>query len=448
MNNDSLKDDSQLPEQQGSGDRRPGLQTSCDWLAKQLVLTPRDLGSRMALGLALGDLGDHEGARNQFELADGTKPDNVRILVNLAMSCLQCGRTVGFEAALSRALACAGDDAELQRLLARMNLQSGSVAAARQGFERLLQHTPTDPDALTGLAKCYLAAGDPENASAVMGRLVGQASESSGSGSSYGTLKNTPKAILIYSHFHKNYPYVESKWYQPTSHTGSFQTPRCRLIEMPKDGPLAVPEGIRLDQFESCIHASLSKEAEYVGVTTYRRYPLFVNQHKHPNPKYLMDPTESNLSFLVGKEQEQAALDMLKTYEVIQFRPYVLAENYREQWGCFHNPKAFDIFIEELGDTELAASVSFFDHSNAHVWGPLMIAKWELVAEFTHFYMALVKRLVSRDDFAELLTKGEDKRWANFRIPGFLGERLVPLWVFHKRLKSGFVPTVVTEKDA
>ena len=183
MNNDSLKDDSQLPEQQGSGDRRPGLQTSCDWLAKQLVLTPRDLGSRMALGLALGDLGDHEGARNQFELADGTKPDNVRILVNLAMSCLQCGRTVGFEAALSRALACAGDDTELQRLLARMNLQSGSVAAARQGFERLLQHTPTDPDALTGLAKCYLAAGDPENASAVMGRLVGQASESSGSGS-------------------------------------------------------------------------------------------------------------------------------------------------------------------------------------------------------------------------------------------------------------------------
>ena len=61
MNNDSLKDDSQLPEQQGSGDRRPGLKTSCDWLAKQLVLTPRDLGSRMALGLALGDLGDHEG---------------------------------------------------------------------------------------------------------------------------------------------------------------------------------------------------------------------------------------------------------------------------------------------------------------------------------------------------------------------------------------------------
>ena len=200
--------------------------------------------------------------------------------------------------------------------------------------------------------------------------------------------------------------------------------------------------------FESNIHASLNKEAEYVGVTTYQRYPLFVNQHKCPYSKIHLDPTEINLSFFVGKEQEQAALDMLRTYEVIQFRPAVLAMNYREQWGCFSNPKAFDIFIEELCDTELASSVSFFDYSNAHVWATLMIAKWELFAEFTYFYMALLKKLVSRDDFVELLTKDEGNRWADFRIPGFLTERLVPLWVFHKRLKSGFVPMVTTEKDA
>jgi len=62
-----------------------------------------------------------------------------------------------------------------------------------------------------------------------------------------------------------------------------------------------------LGPFESNIHASLSKEAEYVGVTTYRRYPLFVNQHRCPQSKIHLDPTENNLSFLVSSEQELAA---------------------------------------------------------------------------------------------------------------------------------------------
>ena len=130
MNPGTPQDGPQPPELQDLGDRHRGLQASRDWLAKALALTPRDVGARMALGLALQDLGDHEGARSQFELADQSKPDNIRILVNLAASCLRCGRVADFEATLAGAERARQTTRNSSGSLARHDPPDGSVIDA------------------------------------------------------------------------------------------------------------------------------------------------------------------------------------------------------------------------------------------------------------------------------------------------------------------------------
>jgi hypothetical protein len=258
------------------------------------------------------------------------------------------------------------------------------------------------------------------------------------------------KEIQMYTHFFKDYPFVESNWYKALSNNPEITTPKSEIIKKNNKKFVNLDDKISIGEYDSYIHISSNKEADFVGINHYRRYPYFLNQHKVLDSKVFFEPNEENLKFLTSQDQKNAALDLLKTFEVILSRPIHLSYNVEEQWKMAHSIQAFDIMREELTKTELSESLGYFDHNNLHIFAYHLITKWEILKEFTDFYIKFINKLVGREDFLTILNSDIEThpRFINKRLLSFIGERLVPLWVFHKRLKSAHIPCIVTEKDA
>jgi len=199
-------------------------------------------------------------------------------------------------------------------------------------------------------------------------------------------------------------------------------------------------DGVRLDEFDSFV-AITKEDSKYLGVCHYRRRPLFFEQERHIHAKIFLEPNEKNLSFLCSKEQKDSAIKILESHDVIQYRPYMLPMNYREQFGFFTPVEAFDIMVDVLSQLGMGDSRGFYLNSNAHVWATLMIASKEIFCKYVDFIKNIARLLCERGDFKPFLEK-------NDRLIPLLLERLTPFWIFHNRLKSAFVPAVILEKNA
>ena len=254
----------------------------------------------------------------------------------------------------------------------------------------------------------------------------------------------------MYTHFHKDYAFIESDWYKALSNDPKITTPKSEIIEKNNKKFINLDHEFTIGEYDSFIHVSLNKEANFVGVNHYRRYPYFLNQHKILDSRIFLEPNEENLKFLNSEDQKNAALDLLKTFEIINYRPILLADNVEEQWKIFHSIEAFNIMYKELTKTELNDSLGYFNHNNFHVFSSPFITKWEILKEFTDFYISFINKLLERQDFLKILNSNIEThpRFINKRLLSFIGERLIPLWAFHKRLKSIYIPCVVIEKDA
>ena len=238
------------------------------------------------------------------------------------------------------------------------------------------------------------------------------------------------KDILLYVHTHKPLYASNCDWKKMVS-------------TQDVDGATRIPfgiDGVRLDEFDSFINIK-DEDAKYLGVCHYRRRPLFLNQTRSTHPKIFIDPTGENLNLLCSEDQRLAAIEILDSHDVIQYRPCMLEIDYREQFGCYTPLEAFDIMVDVLKQLGMSKSVGFYKTSNAHVWATLLVTTKEILSLYAEFVVNVVKIMLARDDFQKLLI-------TNNRLLPLMLERLTPLWVFHNRLKSAFVPAVILEKDA
>jgi len=240
------------------------------------------------------------------------------------------------------------------------------------------------------------------------------------------------KDLLLYIHTHKPFFHPPCEW-QPV------------LANQPVEGAELVPPampGVRLDEFDSFARVARQREAVHVGVCHYRRRPLFINHVHCEKPKVYAGPPEESVPVLTLPIQADSALDILKSHDVIQYRPSILKVNHREQWGMYSDPKAWTIFTGVLAGLGMGSSLGFYEQSNAHVWAGLMVCRHELFAEFTHVALNVARILMNDPDFLDLM---KDEK--NARVPALLLERLVPFYVFHRRLRSAFVPCVCLEPN-
>jgi len=254
------------------------------------------------------------------------------------------------------------------------------------------------------------------------------------------------KDILMYTHFYKDYAFLESDWHTPLANEKNVSNPKCKIIEKHKNLNPSLPIG----EYDSFVHiAKNNKEAKYVGVNHYRRYPDFLNHNDHPcYVSRYMPPTQLTFQYLTSNDQKETALNLLSHCDVIHYTYKTLPENYIQQWAQDHPTKAFDILIEELSKKGYKESVDFFYKSNQHIWGSPLITKWEIFKEYVDFYLEIINSLLERSDFVQLTYDPIERRYSNKRLLSFIGERLIPFWSYHKKLNPLFVPFVGTEPDA
>jgi len=236
--------------------------------------------------------------------------------------------------------------------------------------------------------------------------------------------------IMVYVHTHIPKYLYPCDWNEALS---TVDVPGARKI------PNGMP-GVRLDEFDSFFEAAKS-ESKYTGVVHYRRRPLFLNQQFCEHSRVYVDPSDKNMSLLCSGKQRDAALKILESHDVIQYRPFYLPMPYRQQFKHFTPVEAWDIMMDVISQMDEGKSLGFYEVSNAHVWCTLMIAKTQVVAQYVDFIKKVINDLHARKDYLDIISKKP-------RVTALLMERLTPFWVFHNRLKSAYVPMVTLEQGA
>jgi len=246
--------------------------------------------------------------------------------------------------------------------------------------------------------------------------------------------------LQVYVHTHRPFPFQPSNWLKLVSYERAPDLPGAHKI------PDQMP-GVRLTWGNSLL-ALAQEEAEASGLFGYRRYALFHNQHRCPHHKLHMEPSAENLDFLGSDLQAEAALDILKSHDFIQYRPYALDMNVREQFAHFSPPKVWDIMVEEIKAVGMGESLGYYETNNQHVWSFLVLARKQVIRDLTAFARDFIARMERRDDLRGYVETGSvSAQGTRHDIHTVYLEYLIPLWVFHNRLRSAYVPLVILEKD-
>ena len=236
--------------------------------------------------------------------------------------------------------------------------------------------------------------------------------------------------LLLLSVTHKPYRVPPCDWIRQVS---VFDVEGARKI------PEAMP-GWRLDSFDAD-KAAMDEDAEYVGVTTYRRYPVFLDQHRITQPKLFAEPKQDILDYLASPDQRDAALRLLASHDVIQFRPWYLSYCNQEQFCLYLPAEAWEILMGVLDHLGMGASLGDCETNNAHVWCNLFIARRDVFCRYAEFVFRAAAMLVSDGRFRAMAE-------ANKRLLPMCLERIAPLYALHYRLRSAFVPLLTLEEGA
>jgi transcriptional activator of cad operon len=138
---------------------------------RAVALSPRDAWAHQALGLTLAAQGDMAGARRAYVRATELDPRAWGALINLGeLLDLQGGRDLAlpyYERAYAIMDAAAPDQAQRVRpwqpklgvLVAERHRLQGDLGEAETWYRRVLDQTPYDPSAVSGLAGIYASTG-------------------------------------------------------------------------------------------------------------------------------------------------------------------------------------------------------------------------------------------------------------------------------------------------
>lgn len=253
-------------------------------------------------------------------------------------------------------------------------------------------------------------------------------------------IKNYRK-LLVYIYTHRPFPFHEADWLKFVTNSWD-NVPNAEKLECDI-------QNIKLFWVNALLNL-IKEEAEYVGIFGYRRYPLFINHFHHAEPRFYLDPTPELMEKLASQEQADIALHILESHDVIQFRPYPLGMNVREQFTFYKPKQVWDIIIEEFSKLGLRSSLGYLEHNNAHVWTSSFITHRQIAADYAKFVLDLVFRLNQRDDFKKIADLQEFASASKSIHPlhEWAVELSTPLWFFHHRFKSAYVPMVCLEKNA
>ena len=181
-------------------------------------------------------------------------------------------------------------------------------------------------------------------------------------------------------------------------------------------------------------------EADYVGVSGYRRYPIFNPNINFENPVTHIECSEKNLKILSDESNLEFASDILKYYDVIIPKNLEFRISLRDQFlKSGQSIEIWDAFISATSsiNLEYKKNIGWFDLPQySHYFGPAGLTPLGMYKEYANEYFEIVKFILNSISNPFIIidpaSSAKSDRWI-----GYLAERFYPFFL-HMRKASKF----------
>jgi hypothetical protein len=268
--------------------------------------------------------------------------------------------------------------------------------------------------------------------------------------------------IRLYSHFHKSFPFFkETEWIIPTvfeeKHLTISKNQVCLVDENRNIKELLGKFGIpasRMGYLAQTIAteywvARSNVQVDYVGVTGYRRYPMFnFNKGSFPQPLLTCEATPYWLNVVMRNENQAVIVNLLETYDAIIPMRMWNGSNIKEQFLNNQSAEIWSVFIDAIEATApgFARHLKWFElESYCSYFGPMGFVPRSMFQEYSEMYIKIVSYMLANlaDPFRVMdeTSVSRSDRWI-----GYLAERFFAFYLFVYKVRTYEVPTVLLER--
>jgi len=273
-------------------------------------------------------------------------------------------------------------------------------------------------------------------------------------------------SIVLYSHFHKSFPFnKESTWVKPVF-TGGLQA----YTSVPPDNHIPyfnVNNGNdTINNFkhyytkasENDFLRAMGQQAteywmlrhtpdeEYMGCTTYRRYLLLNDESRKDVAKIVMPASAENLALLTDDKAKEIALRLLQSADVITNHSIALPHSVEAQYLQSQPIEYWNLFKEAIHNLypSYRQHLTWFTDNNIINYETCYIMRRENYLKYADELFRILEYIWKNcsEVYPTKQTTSEPLPW---RYPGFLGERFFPFFVYANHLRKIQVPLVLLE---
>ena len=173
-------------------------------------------------------------------------------------------------------------------------------------------------------------------------------------------------------------------------------------------------------------------ESDIVGLCHYRRF-LWVNDIRRRLCKKNFTTINNEVENYLDISNVES---ILTNYDIILPRPYIFsADNIKSQFVRYHGQTNYDLMIDSLQCLypNYSDSVKSIFNRRFEYLANLLIVKKNLFDKYSEWLFSILQDVENKIDLS-------DKK--NFRLLGYMAERLLNLYVSHNKLRVKEVPQI------
>jgi len=250
------------------------------------------------------------------------------------------------------------------------------------------------------------------------------------------------KKLIVFSAFHKDYPYANySNWIRPISlGTFKFNNDYCLSDDMGINISHHHPFYSELTS-QFCAWKNLGPY-DYIGFCQYRRYFHFLNDSFACHNKIFLDPTPETFAFISSDQQYQAALSILSFADMIVPRPMNLGVSITDQYLACKPSIHWTLLIDSIREIfpEYGYLLKWFEHERLLTVCNMYVMKPEILNQYFTQLFRLTEYMRPK------LTLPPNQ--PDHRYLGYLAERFLSLYLFANPIKTFEVPMICLERTA
>ena len=178
------------------------------------------------------------------------------------------------------------------------------------------------------------------------------------------------------------------------------------------------------------------KQSDVVGLCHYRRF-LWINE----TGRRICRKNFTTLNDTVNNYLDTCQLEnTLKSHDIILPRPYAFSkDSIKSQFISYHGQSNYDLMINSIRELypEYMVTVESAFGFRFEYFANLMIARKDIFDDYSKWLFAILQNIENNIDL---------NNQQNLRLLGYIGERLLNLYVIHNKLRIKEVPLIVISK--